>query len=346
MRLAIRTEAIVQSLFAIVVGLVAGALLMIFFGYNPVQAYLALFSGAFGGISEFMETLAYAVPLMLTGLAFAIGVRAGLFNIGAEGQMYLGALAAAVVGGSLNLPFGLSLILATLAASFAGALWGLSPALLKISRGVHEVISTIMFNWIAFWFTIYMVVYHFADPNRAEKSITVLESNRYTVLFQGSTLTTAIFVAVAMCLISYALLWGTRMGYELRVMGANPDAAHYGGIKSWQTTLIAFTLGGISSGLAGASQVMGRPSAWSLYATLGNVAGLGFNGMAVALVGRNHPLGVILASIFFGALEQGSRNMQYQAGVYFEVVKAINGIIIIALSVPEAVTVVRRLMKK
>lgn len=328
------------------IGLFIGAILMAAFGYNPIYAYAMLLYGAFGGVPEIMETLAFAVPVMLTGLTFAVGVRAGLFNIGAEGQMYLGALGAVIVGGALNFPPGLHLVFTTLMSAFMGVLWAVIPALLKISRGVHEVVSTIMFNWIGFWLVIYLVVYQFAEPGRAERSLPVLPSARYGVLLEGSTLTTIIFVAVALCLLFYFILWGTKMGYELRVMGANPDAAKYAGIKPWRTTLLAFILGGIAAGLAGGSQVMGRPPAWSLYATLGNVVGLGFDGLSVALIGRNHPIGVIFASIFLGALSQGSRTMQYYAGVYFELVRAISGIIILALSVPEALAIFRRWRKK
>jgi len=346
MKLSLRTSAVAQSLFAITIGLIIGAFLMIVFGYDPIKAYFALFIGAFGSVSDFLETLAFAVPLMLTGLTFAIGVRAGLFNIGSEGQIYVGALGSVVVGGLLNLPFGLGIVFATLAGAFASVLWSLTPALLKVTRGVHEVISTIMLNWIAFWFTTYLIVYHFGDPNRAERSIAVLPNSRYPILFEGSTLTTALVVAIAYCVLVYFILWGTKVGYELRVEGTNPDAGRYAGVKAWKTTLLAFSLGGIASGLAGASQIIGRPPAWALYATLGNVAGLGFDGLGVALIGRNHPIGVIISSIFFGALIQGSRSMQYNAGVYFEIVRAITGIIIIALSVPEAITIIRRWIKK
>ncbi|MEM3404300.1 MAG: ABC transporter permease [Nitrososphaeria archaeon] len=346
MKLSSRAKAVSQSFFAIIIGLLIGSFLMIIFGFNPINAYYALFVGAFGTVTDVLETLAFAVPLMLTGLTFAVGVRAGLFNIGSEGQMYLGALAAVVIGGTLDLPFGLGVVCATLAGAFVSLLWSLTPAILKVTRGVHEVISTIMFNWIAFWLTTYLIVYHFGDPTSAERSIRVLPSSRYLILFEGSTLTTVIFVAVAYCVLVYFILWGTKVGYELRVEGSNPDAGRYAGVKVWKTTLLAFMLGGIASGLAGASQIIGRPPVWSFYATLGNVAGLGFDGLGVALIGRNHPIGVIAASIFFGALIQGSRYMQYNAGVYFELVRAITGIIIIALSVPEAITVLRRWVKK
>jgi ABC-type uncharacterized transport system permease subunit len=346
MKLSLRTSAVSQSLFAIAVGMIIGAFLMIVFGYDPIKAYYALFNGAFGTIPDFLETLAFAVPLMLTGLTFAIGVRAGLFNIGSEGQIYIGALASVAIGGSLNLPFGLGIVAATLAGAFASVLWSLTPALLKVTRGVHEVISTIMFNWIAFWLTTYLIVYYIGDPTSAERTIRVLPNNRYPVLFEGSSLTMVLFVAIAFCVLAYFVLWGTKAGYELRVEGTNPDAGHYAGVKAWKTTILAFGLGGIASGIAGASQIIGRPPAWAFYATLGNVAGLGFDGLGVALIGRNHPIGVIFASIFFGALIQGSRSMQYNAGVYFEIVRAITGIIIIALSIPEAITIIRRRIKK
>jgi len=333
---------LLPSFLALVIGLVAGAFLMAIYGYDPWLAYSALFKGAFGTLPDFAETLSFAVPLMLTGITFAIGVKAGLFNIGAEGQMYLGALGAVIAGAYLHLPPVVHVIVATLAAMIIGALWSIGPALLKIWRGVHEVISTIMFNWIAFYMTMYFALYHFAEPGRAEKTVSVLSSARYTVLVKGASLTSFIFVAMLFCVAVFLFLTMTKAGYELKLQGTNPDAARYAGVNPKRIVITSFIIGGLAAGLAGASQVLGRPPTWALYGTLGNVAGLGFDGIGVALIGRNHPLGIILASIFFGALKNGGRYMEYTAGVYSELVEAINGLIIIALAVPEVVAAIER----
>lgn len=339
-------QPLLHSALALVLGLIAGAILMALYGYDPFLAYSALVRGAFGGPAELAETLSFAIPLMLTGITFAIGVKAGLFNIGAEGQVYIGALGAVLAGAYISLPPGLHVAVATIFAMLLGALWSIGPALLKIWRGVHEVISTIMFNWMAFYLTMYFALYHLAEPGRAEKTVSVLETARYAVLMPGASLTTIIFVAVIFCAIIHLFLVLTKAGYELKLLGANPDAAKYAGVNAKRVILTSFIIGGLSAGLAGASQIIGRPPTWALYGTLGNVMGLGFDGIGVALIGRNNPLGVIIAAIFIGALKNGGRYMEYTAGVYSELVGAINGLIIIALAVPEAIVLIRRVLRR
>jgi len=329
-----------ESGIAVVIGLVAGAFLMLVFGYNPIRAYLALFLGAFGSISGILETLAFATPLMVTAVTFAVGVRASLFNIGAAGQMYLGAIGAVIVGGTLALPAGLHPIAATIFAMCLGALWALPAAILKIWRGVHEVVSTIMLNYIAFWFVTWLVTYQFGDPGRAERAIPALPTARYPVI--GETLTSVIFVVVIFCIAVTVLLWRTGIGFELRLVGDNPEAAKYAGASGSRAILVSFLVGGMAAGLAGASQIVGRPPSWTLYATLGNLLNLGFDGIGVALIGRNHPVGGIFAAIFYGGLQHGGRYMEYNAGVPSELVSAINGVIVMTLAIPEIVTIIRR----
>ena len=344
--LARRMRPLLESVVTILLGLLAGALFMIVFGYNPVNAYQALFKGAFGSMSDVLETLAFATPLMLTAITFAIGVKTGLFNIGAEGQVYMGAIGATAIAGKMALPPGLHVAAATIIGMLMGVLWALPPALLKIWRGVHEVISTIMFNWIAFHLSMYIAIYYLAEPGRAERTVPAMPTARYPILMEGTSLTAVIFVVLAFCVGVYIYLWGTRAGYELRLAGENPDAARYAGVSSNRALLLSFLIGGLAAGLAGASQVIGRPPSWSLYATLGNVAGFGFDGLGVALIGRNHPIGGIFAAILFGALQHGGRYMEYHAGVCSELVRAINGLIVIALSVPEIWAIVRRRLKR
>jgi len=339
-------QPLIESLVTILIGLAAGGVLMLLFGYPPLRAYQALFVGAFGTLEDVLETLAFATPLLLTALTFAVGVRAGLFNIGAEGQMYLGAVGAIAVAGQLALPPGLHLAAATLAGMVVGGGWALIPALLKVWRGVHEVISTIMCNWIAFHLATYLTINFLTGPGRADATRPALPTARYPVLTEDATLTAAIFVAVGFAVAVYLYLWGTRAGYELRLGGENPEAARYAGVHAGRVVLTSFVIGGLAAGLAGASQVIGRPPAWSLYATLGNVTTLGFDGIGVALVGRNHPIGAILAAFLFGALAHGGRLMEYQVGVLSELVRALNGIIVITLAVPELWAVVRRRMAR
>ncbi|NIX02688.1 MAG: ABC transporter permease, partial [Phycisphaerae bacterium] len=229
---------------------------------------------------------------------------------------------------------------------FLGALWAIPAALLKMWRGVHEVISTIMFNWISFHLTMYLAIYYLAEPGSAERTVSALPGARYPVLMVGSSLTAVIFVVIAFCIAIYIYLWGTKAGYELRLVGTNPDAANYAGVSSRRVMLLSFVIGGLAAGLAGASQIIGRPPAWSLYATLGNVITLGFDGIGVALIGRNHPIGGIFAAVFYGGLQHGSRLMEYKAGVYSELVRAISGLIVVALAIPEIVAILRRRFKR
>jgi simple sugar transport system permease protein len=331
---------VAESGVAVVIGLVAGAFLMMAFRFDPVQAYVALFVGAFGSTAGILESLAFATPLMVTAVTFAVGVRAALFNIGAEGQMYLGAIGATIVGGTMVLPAGVHPIAATLFAMCLGALWALPAAILKVWRGVHEVVSTIMLNWMAFWFVTFLVRTYLSEPGRAERAIPALPTARYPVL--GETLTAMIFVVLIFCVAVTILLWRTGIGFELRLVGDNPEAAKYAGASSSRAILLSFLVGGLAAGLAGASQILGRPPSWTLYATMGNLLNLGLDGIGVALIGRNHPIGGVFAAIFYGGLMHGGRFMEYNVGVASELVDAINGIIVIALAMPEVVAIIRR----
>jgi simple sugar transport system permease protein len=315
-------------------GLVLGVVLLEVTGFDALAAYLALYQGAFGGHYALTSTLAEAAPLMLTGLTFAIGMRSGLFNIGAQGQVFLGAIAA-VAASVLPLPSWLHLPAALLCGMLAGALWSLPAALLKATRGVHEVISTIMLNWIAWYFSLYLAATALVDPKRAEKTLVVASGARLLPVFPGTDLTPALVVSVACAVLIYWVLWYTPLGYEIRAIGHNPEAARYGGIQPTRTLFLSFGLGGLAAGLAGATQVIGRPPTYALYGDLSNVANLGFDGIAVALVGYNHPLGVVIAAILMGALAAGARTMQIYAGVPLEMVRLVQGIIILTLAVPE-----------
>jgi len=332
---------IVESGVAVSIGIVAGGLLMLAFGYNPIRAYVALFTGAFGSVAGILESLAFATPLMASAVTFAVGVRASLFNIGAEGQAYVGAIGAIIVGGTVLFPPGVHPVAATIFAMCLGAAWALPAAILKVWRGVHEVVSTIMLNWIAFWLATYLIRTYLGEPGRAERAIPALPTARYPVI--GETLTAIIFVTVCFCLLVTILLWRTGIGFELRLVGDNPEAAKYAGASGRRAILVSFLVGGLAAGLAGATQILGRPPSWTLYATLGNVLNLGFDGIAVALIGRNHPIGGIFAAIFYGGLLHGGRFMEFQVGVASELVEAINGIIVIALAIPEIVPILRRM---
>jgi len=330
----------IESLLAAAVGLIIGAILMLIWGYNPWKAYVALFQGAYGDSYGWASSAARGVPLILTALTFSICVRAGMFNIGAEGQVYMGAVAAVFVG-YFTLPVGLHLIVGLIFAMIAGAVWSLGPAILRLTRGVNEVISTIMFNWIARFLTFYMVAFVLVDPIRGEKTISIPVSARFPVLVRGTDLSWSIFAAVAFAIVIYFVLWHTVIGYEVRAAGLNPSAARYGGIKSKRTMLLAFILGGFGAGLAGATIVMGNPPTYAIISGIPQLMNTGFDGMAVAMVGRNHPIGILVAALFFGGLTAGGRMMQFTAGVPLEMVRVVEGVIVLTMAIPELIRVFR-----
>ena len=249
---------IAESLLAGLIGLVIGAFIMLAFGYNPILAYVSLFSGSFGSTYSWAESLANATPLILTALTFAIAMRGGLFNIGAEGQLYVGALAAVAVS-LMHLPAPFNLIVSLLAAMVAGMIWSLPVALLKLGRGVHEVISTIMFNWIAHFFAFYLIANVLTDPKRGERTISIVESARLTRILPTATLHSGILISLITVAVILFFLWRTSAGFEVRAAGYNQEASHYAGISLRKQVLRVFLIGGAIAGLAGAVQVMGRP---------------------------------------------------------------------------------------
>ncbi len=320
-------------LVAIAVGFIASGALMEVGGYNALEAFRSLFEYSFLDTYYLSSTLSFAAPIMLTALTFAIGVRAGVFNIGAEGQLYLGALGAVLVAafhlpGFLYFPLGLALGVGFAVASAAVA------GILKAKRGVNEVVSTIMLNWIAFWIVEYMRTYQIADPHDPSKTIPVPPQARLPLLISGTELSAAIIIAVAFVAATYYILWHTVIGYEIRATGLNPDAARYAGIRVDRSILASFIVGGVAAGLAGFLEVTGRPPHYAITTGLSNLLGLGFDGITVSLMGLNHPLAIIPASIFVAALKVGARGMQIEAGVPLEMVKAVQGIIIISLAAP------------
>jgi ABC-type uncharacterized transport system permease subunit len=333
-RLLGRTGELRKTIGAGIVGFAVGAVIILIFGYNPLAAYIALFRGAFGSLYGFAESLANATPLILTGLTFAIGFRGGMFNIGAEGQLYLGALAAVAVS-FLHLPPAVSFVVSLLFALLAGAVWSLPVALLKATRGVHEVISTIMLNWISRFLAFFLIAEVLVDPARAEKTISIAEGSRFALIIPGTSLSYGLVVSIVVAIILYVLIWRTVIGFNIRVLGHNERAAAYAGIVKWKIILFIFISGGVTSGLAGAVHVMGRPPTYAIFSGLPAVNGLGFEGLAVAMIGRNHPLGIIFAALFFGGLLAGGREMQVFAQVPLEIVHVVEGIVVLFLAIPE-----------
>jgi simple sugar transport system permease protein len=298
---------------------------------------VALFEGSVGSIYSLSETLTAAAPLVLAGLGLALGFRAGLFNIGAEGQVLLGGMAAVVVGFSLpGLPIYIHLPLALLAGMAAGAAYAAIAGWLRAATGAHEVITTIMLNYIAMRLTDYLLRNPpVQNPGRSDPiSRAVLESAQLPRLLTGIDpnlrLHAGIFVVIVAVAVVHWLLFRATLGFEFRAAGFNPDAARYAGMRSGLTIVLAMGIAGALAGLAGANQVLGVLDR----ASPGFSAGAGFDAIAVALLGRSHPVGVLLAGLLFGALQAGGRYMQASAGVAIDLIAIVQALIIIFIAAP------------
>lgn len=327
-------------------------------------SYLALFEGAFGqpealleGVRALRETgetqplfdalrplgesLVITTPYIFAGLAVALGFRGGLFNIGAEGQLFMGGLASVYVGFTLTgLPIYIHLPLAVLAGILAGGLWGAIPGWLKAKTGAHEVINTIMMNYIAFRLTDYLLSGPMARPDGLPITPQVLPSAHLPALLPSPVRAHAgFFIALIMVGVVYWFLWRTTKGLEIRMAGANPHASRYAGIRIAPIIVLTMTLSGALAGMAGVSQVLGvdhrMVRAFS--------SGYGFDSIALALLGNSHPVGVLLASLLFGFLRGGAARMQSVAGTPVEIIRIIQGIVIIFVAAPVIIRAIYRL---
>lgn len=328
-------ETVVGPVIAILFALVVVMLILLVSGQNPVNVLFrslgySLFTGQ--GI---LNTVAVATPLILTGTTWAVGVRAGVFNVGAEGALLVGAVAAIAVGALFELPVGFHHLIVMLAAAAAGALWIFPAAYLKTKRNVHEVVSTIMLNWTATFLASFLIVWPLRDPKWPMRSLKILPSARFQPLARGSSLTLVFVVSVAFALFSYILLWHTKLGQHIRATGFNPHAARISGINVVTATLLAFSIGGAAAGLAGYALTAGLPPLWSISEKLGTLTGYGFSGICVSAIGANHPLGIVLAAVFFGGLLNSRSYMQMFFGVAPETTDVIAGTIILVLAIPE-----------
>lgn len=333
-------DLVVVPIFAFIVALIIGALVMLATAVDPVtigRSYIALLKGSVGSLNAVSETLTAAAPLVLAGLGLALGFRAGLFNIGAEGQIIVGGLVAAIVGFSVEgLPWALHLPLTLLAGAFAGAAYASIAGWLRAATGAHEVISTIMLNLISYRLLDYMLRLPWVQKaGRADPiSKSVMESAELPRLLAwidpNLRVHAGLFLVIAAVILIYWLLFRTKLGFEFRASGENSDAARYAGIRAPLIIVAAMGSAGALAGLAGANQVLGVLGR----ATPGFSAGIGFDAISVALLGRSHPVGVLFAGLLFGALKAGGRQMQVDAGVSIDLIGIIQALIIVFIAAP------------
>jgi simple sugar transport system permease protein len=325
------------------------------------NTYSSLFIGAFGdpakisaaiktgdntkilsALGPFFESLVVTTPYLFTGVAVALGFRAGVFNIGAEGQLQVGSIAAAWAGWTFT---GLSpwihIPLALLCGALAGGLWGFVPGWLKVKTGAHEVITTIMMNYIGYYLIYYLVAVPFKDPNEVvPKTPWILESAHLPRFFpEPIRFHLGFFIAIGVAILIWFLLFKTTWGYEIRSVGINMNASKYAGMNITVLTVAAMALSGAIAGLGGASEIMGVY--WRQSQALSS--GYGFDSIALALLAQNHPLGVILTALLFGFLRSGSKVMQLRAGIPIYIINILQAFIILFLAAPAIIRTLYRL---
>lgn len=326
---------VLYTIIAIIAGLLIGAVFLMIAGISPAVAYGKLFSSIFSKPKYLVWTLVYASPLIFTGLSVAFSFRTGVFNIGAEGQFVIGGLVACVLGIVLKLPAGLHAIVCLVAAAAAGCIWSLIVGVLKVKRGIHEVLSFIMFNWIAFYFSNYVVNLPGIHRDSSEATQDVAASARL-LMPEGlrSTLDCSnahwgIVLAVIAAVIIWVIIEKTTLGYKLKAVGFNSNGAEYGGIDANKSILTALGISGLLSGLGGAVQVLGMAGRLSQFA---GQEGFGFEGITVALIGSSNPIGCIFSGLFYGAMKYGGSKLSIVKAPS-EVVDIIMGCIVLLIAI-------------
>ncbi|MGB7115494.1 MAG: ABC transporter permease [Anaerolineales bacterium] len=327
---------VLMPVFATLAALAVGAVVLVFLGVNPFQAYGALLEGAFGSPNAMAETLVKATPLLLVGLGICIAFRGNVINIGGEGQMIIGAIFATILGLAFTgLPGWLMIPLAMLMGFVGGAFWGAIPGFLKAYFNVNEILSTIMMNAIAVQIMNFLLRGPMIDPAQLELASKIPQTARLLEAFRlprlaPTRLHLGFLFAVILAFLVYIFLWKTTLGYRIRAVGQSHHAARYAGINVKKNIVLALLLSGAFAGLAGAIQVYGVNYRMITDGSASGFTGsAGFNGIVAALFGQLHPIGTIPASIFFGALLVGANKMQRIMQVPSALITTLNGLVVI-----------------
>jgi len=322
--------------FATLAALLVGAVMLLFLKVNPLEAYKALWDGAFGTSNAFAETLVKATPLLLVALGICISFRGDVINIGGEGQMIVGALLATWVGLTFtSLPGWLAITIALLGGFLGGAIWGGIPGILKAYFRVNEILSTVMMNAIAVQLMNFLLRDAMIDPAQAERASKIPQTARLLEAFHlprlvPTRLHLGALIAVILAILVYILLWRTTLGYRIRAVGQNPHASRYAGIKVPRYIVLSLLLSGAFAGLAGAVQVYGVNYRMITDGSASGFTGnAGFNGIVAALFGQLHPIWSIPASILFGALLVGANSMQRVVQVPSALITSLNGLVVV-----------------
>ncbi len=311
---------------SVILALLIGAIIIWISGSNPFEAYAALFTGALGSPEAIGRTLEKATPLIFGGLAVAFAFKAGLFNIGGQGQLLMGAIVAAYIGFAVDgLPFIIHMPLALLGGSLAGAAYAAIAGALKAYTGAHEVITTIMLNYIAINITDYLSNGPWKDEGIIARTPKILET---AAIPKWGALPAGFLIAVLMAFVTWYLLYRTTWGYAIRTTGLNANAALYAGIQVSQIIILTMAFSGFLAGMGGAIETLGIVGRYQP----GFNVGLGFDGITIALLAKTNPLGTIPAALLIGAMDAGASQMQFDAGVRFQIIDIIEGLILFFVS--------------
>ncbi len=331
-----RLDALFIPLLAGAAGLLVGAVMLLLLGANPVEAYVAMAEGAFGSPNSLADTIVKATPLLFVGIGICIAYRGGVINIGGEGQIVVGSLAATAVALTFpRLPAWVMVPSALLAGFIGGAFWGAIAGVLKSYFRVNEVLSTVMLNFIAIQFMGFLLHGPLLDPTEIDNSIRIPQTERLPIAsdlirWVPTRLHLGVAIAILMAVLVYIFLWRTTIGYRIRAVGLNPIAARYAGISVARYQVLAILLSGAFAGLGGAVDVLGVTHRLFTDGSLTGFTGnAGFNGIVVALFGGLHPIGTIPASILFGALLVGANSLQRTVQVPSALVTTLDGLIVV-----------------
>lgn len=344
-------DAMLIPFLAILTAVILGGIIIALVRGNPFLAYYGLIQGSFGSTRALSETAVWATPYIFAGLAVALAFKGGLFNIGAEGQLALGATFSALVGYALpgwlgfDIPAIIHLPLAMIVGMAMGAFWAAIPGFLKAYTGGHEVINTIMMNYIALNTISFLLngPMKDRDPNNViARTPLIADSARMPTIFEGLRIHWGFVLALIVAYLVWWMLNKSTLGFEIRTVGANPDAAKYAGINVKRTIILTMALSGMLAGLAGAIEVTGLNNRHEL----GFSIGYGFDAIAIALLGKSHPLGVVLASILFAAMRNGATRMQFLTQMPVDLISMLQALILLFVAADAIIRYIYRIKAK
>ncbi|MDX3926165.1 MAG: ABC transporter permease [Shinella sp.] len=327
-RLPAWTEGLLGQLLAIGLSLAGGAVIILLIGENPLHVFGTLLRGAFGSSERIAGSLLQATPIIICGVAACIALRGGLFNIGVEGQLYVGGFAAAWVGFSFSLPPVIHLLVAMAAAVVAGGLWVLIPAFFRARYGTNEVVSTILGNYVAVLFTSYLTISVFKRPGGWSETDPIAITARLPQLVEYSRLNAGLFIGIVLAVGLQLFLKHTGAGYSMSAMGSNLKFAEYGGVRIRRNIFLILMVSGAVGGLAGGVETLGVHHRFME----GFAPGFGFDGVIAALLANGSPIGMIGTALFFGALRAGSLLMEVETNASREIITVIQAFIILCVS--------------